>query len=122
MAQLDTQRRLTREFIAYDPTAIILIPTVVTAQSNGGSTRVDGPPRVSQQFKLIPMSHDRKPVVTVDGVDRMIDYTLLGEWDSSMELWDHWEGSDGSTFTIVAFADGMDYQKKGLVERRLPGR
>lgn len=122
MTELETQRRLTRDYIASDPTTVTLIPSIVTVLTNGGKDFSDGPPRLPQKFKLIPMTFNQRPTLTVDGVDRIIDYTLLGEWDSSMELWDHWEDSEGGTNTIIAFTDGHGYERKALVERRLPGR
>lgn len=118
---LDQQRRLTKWFIDEDPTTIALIPTEVVLQPSGGKRQVDGPARVPQVFKLIAMTFDQRPTVTIDGVERIISYTLLGEWDSTMELWDHWD--DGTDeYVIIAFAPGYDYERKGLVERRLPGR
>lgn len=121
MSTLATQRRVTAAFIADDPTSIELIPTEVTLLADGTKKHTDGTPRGPQNFKLIPMSFDQRPTVTTDGVDRIISYTLLGTYDSTMELWDHWtDGED--TFVIVAFAPGYGYEKKGLVERRLPGR
>lgn len=120
MMELDIQRRMTREFIASAPTEIVLIPTVSTVLPSGGKSSVDGTPRAAQNFKLIPMTFDQRPTITVDGVDRVISYTLLGEYDAAMAVWDHWTGDDGSVYTIVAFAPGHEYEKKALVERRLP--
>lgn len=120
MSTLDIQRRMTREFIAQDPTTIELIPSLVTLQSSGGKKRFDGPPRQPQDFKLIPMTFDQRPTVTIDGVDRIISYTLVGAHNCIMELWDHWT-DDEDTYVIIAFAPGYGYERKGLVERRLPG-
>jgi hypothetical protein len=121
MTTLSIQRRMTEAFIADDPTTIVLIPTQRTLQSSGDRTASDGPPRLPQVFKLIPMTFDQRPTVTADGVERIISYTILGTYDSIMELWDHWKDGE-DTFVIVAFTDGHGYEKKGLVERRLPGR
>lgn len=120
MSTVETQRRMTKAFIDEDPTTIVLIPTVRQLQPSGGERQTDGEPRTPQTFKVIPMTFDQRPTVTVDGVDRIISYTLLGEYNCTMELWDHWtDGED--EFVIVAFAAGFGYEKKGLVERRLPG-
>lgn len=122
MTELDVQRRLTREFIASGPTTIALIPSEAVVRANGGTSMSDGTPRTPQQFKLIPMTFNQRPTFTIDGVDRIIDYTLLGEWNSVMEVWDHWDDGEGGTNVIIALTDGHGYEKKGLVERRLPGR
>lgn len=118
---LDAQRRMTKWFIDEDPTTIVLIPTEITVQPSGDKRRSDGPPRAPQIFKVIPMTFDQRPTVTVDGVDRIVSHTLLGEHFCTMELWDHWiDGED--TYVIIAFAPGYGYERKALVEKRLPGR
>lgn len=118
-AVLDAQRRQTKAYIENDPTIIELIPTVTTVLANGGKSRDDGITRRPQQFKMIVAAYDQRPVITVDGVERIISYTLLGEWDCEMEVWDHWV-TDGCTYTVVALGEGYGYSKKGLVERHLP--
>lgn len=119
-ATLDLQRRQTKAFIAADTTVVTLIPTDVTVTTSGGRSKADGVPRVPQKFSLIPMSYDQQPRVTVDGIERIISYTLLGEWNCTMEVWDHWEGDDGGLYTVVAVVNGNGYEKKGLVECHLP--
>lgn len=120
-AILAAQRRVTRGYIDADPTTVTLIPSTVTVLANGGKSQVDGIPRTPQRFKLIQVAFDARPTLTVDGVERIISYILLGTHDSTMEVWDHWSGDDGSVYTIVALGEGFGYEKKGLVERHLPG-
>lgn len=113
------QRALTQRYIDYDPTTIILIPTVKTHTDSGSDVWTDGPPRMAQTFKLITIeatAHGHEPVSTQDGVERIINAVLLGAWDSVMEVGDHWRGADGRRYTIIALEDGHGYAKKGLVE------
>lgn len=117
---LAVNQAMTAAFIANDPTSIILTPQAIQVQGNGSRKLVAGTPRAAQDFKLIPMTFDQRPTVTADGVDRIISYTLLGAHDSNMEVWDTWTDTDGTIYLIVAMADGHGYEKKGLVERRLP--
>lgn len=119
MTTVDIQRRLTREFIAQDPTCLELIPQSLEVQGNGSKKLVAQDPREPQDFKLIPMTFDQRPTVTADGVDRIISYTLLGTHDCAMEVWDTWS-DDSGTYLVVAFAPGHGYERKGLVEHRLP--
>lgn len=121
MSTLEAQRRITKAFIDEDPTTITLIPTEIQVQPSGDKRRFDGAPRAPQTFKVIPMTFDQRPTVTVDGVDRIISHTLLGEYNCTMELWDHWDDGE-ETYVIVAFAPSYGYERKALVEKRLPGR
>jgi hypothetical protein len=119
--QQDIQRRMTREFIAQDPTTIALIPQQLEVQLSGSKKLVAQDPREPQDFKLIPMTFDQRPTVTADGVERIISYTLLGAHDCALEVWDTWSNDEG-TFLVVAMAPGHGYEKKGLVEHHLPVR
>lgn len=119
MTMLDIQRRLTREFIAQDPLTLELIPQALEVQLSGSKKLVAQAPREPQDFKLIPMTFDQRPTVTADGVERIISYTLLGTHDCAMGVWDTWSDDTG-IYLIVAFAPGHGYEKKGLVEHRLP--
>lgn len=117
---LDVNRAMTAAFIADNPTTISLTPQAIQVQANGSRKLVAGTPRAEQDFKLIPMTFDQRPTVLADGVERIISYTLLGTHDSVMEVWDTWTADDGTIYLIVAMAEGFGYEKKGLVERRLP--
>jgi hypothetical protein len=116
----EVQRRQTKAFIAMDPTDIVLIPVVETSTPSGGKIRKDGTPRAVQTFKVIVMTFDQRPTVTSAGVERLIDYTLLGEWNAVMAVDDKWQDEDGGWIEIVAFTDGHGYEKKALCARHLP--
>lgn len=109
-------RKQTQAFIATDPTSIVLIPSVRTRSASGGWTIEDGTPRPEQVFKMIPMTYQQKPTITVDGKERIVDYTLLGNWDAVMERGDHWTLPDGRRAEIIELAPGHGYETKGLVE------
>lgn len=120
MSYLATQRALTRKYIEYDPTEIALIPYVETPTATGGYTRSAGAAKPSQTFKKIAQAlFTSRPIVTVAGVERVIDYVLLGEWDSDMEVGDHWvEGPE--TYEILSIVAGHGYEKKAFAARKLP--
>lgn len=111
------QRDATHLMIEADPTTIALIPRDMTTKSRtGGQYREDMPARDPQVFKLIAMSYQEKPVVTPDGQERIINYTLLGDWDAVVEIGDHW--TDGEfRYEVVSIEDGHGYETKALVER-----
>jgi hypothetical protein len=117
---VEVQRRQTEAFIAMDPRAIILTPVVETVTAGGGRATVAGTPRVEQTFKVIPMTFDQRPTVTAGGVERIIDYTLLGRWDAEGEVWDRFTLDGGAEYyQVVAISDGHQYEKKFLCERHL---
>lgn len=115
---LSIMRRMTVSMIKTNPIAIALIPEVKVRKDNGTMSYEDGLPRPIQTFMLIPSSYQTKPTQIVDGVERVIDYTLLGRWDAQMERGDHWVGEDGKHYKIIELVPYMPYayEKKGLVE------
>jgi hypothetical protein len=119
MSERDAQIELTSAFIAADPTEVVLVPTVETITASGTKLRTVGTPRDPQTFKLIPMTFDQRPTVTADGVERIIDYTLMGMPDAVAELWDTWSTDTGDYYLVVAITDGHGYEKKLLLERHL---
>lgn len=121
MSYLDTQKALTTQYIQYDPTEIVLIPYVDTPSSTGGFTRAEGTPKDPQTFKLIAQaSFSTRPIVTIAGVERIIDYVLLGHWESDMEVGDHWtDPVDGALYEVIAIEAGHGYERKGFVTRKL---
>jgi hypothetical protein len=116
--ELQLQRRLTKEFIAWDPSTIVLIPQVRERTGSGGTDWIDGEPREPQVFKLITMSDSTRPVRSADGVERIVDFTLLGEWDCEMQIYDYWLDSNGARYEIIEIVPHNGYEVKGLVTRR----
>jgi len=120
--ELDQQRALTREFIASNPIYIALIPNVRVRQPSGGYALDEGVPRPQQMLRLIPRSHTEEPRMSTSaaatsdsGVQRRYDYTLLGEWDSTMQVGDEWETEDGQRLVIENMVSYNGYERKGLV-------
>jgi hypothetical protein len=113
------QRQMTAKYIQTDPTTIVLTPTVQHHTDSGSVVEEDGPDRAPQVFKLISLQftpREQLPNVTVDGVERIIGFYLLGEWGCVMEAKDHWVGADGRRYVIVAMMGGHGYETKGAVE------
>jgi hypothetical protein len=116
MIPIDLQRRSTQFMIDDDPTDIELIPRdLVTKSANGGQYQQPQSPRAMQRFKLIPMTSSQKTTVTADGRERIIDYTLLGAWDATVEIGDYWVDA-GKRYEVVALSPGHNYETKALIE------
>lgn len=119
-AYLTAQRAATVAYINDDPTTLVLVPRSRQATPSGGFTYVDGAPRPAQTVKMILLNSDQRPRVMVAGVERLIDYHMLGRWDMLVAVGDTWEAEDGTTWEIVGFSEGWDYMTKAHVSRVVP--
>lgn len=117
---LDAQRKATAAFIEDDPTTAALIPRTRTKTTGGGYTHTDGAPRPPQTFKLSLLGYDQRPSVTIAGVERVIDYHLIGPHDMQIEVGDYWVDDRGTRYEIVGFTEGWSYMTKAFVSRSVP--
>jgi hypothetical protein len=114
--ELDTQRRLTRAFIATMPVSVALVPRTRTKTSAGGYVFVNQPPRVPQTLRLIESSAIPRPVVTLDGIVREADFELLGAHDAEMGVYDVFS-IDGRQWEVVSLAHDNGWERRALVTR-----
>lgn len=117
---LTTQRALTLWFIQDDPTTLQLVPVSRVTTPSGGFTEVDGEPRAPQTVKMILLAYDQRPTLTVAGVERIIDYHMLGRWDMEAAVGDYWIDEEGTRWDIVGFSEGWDYETKAFASRHVP--
>lgn len=120
MTYLDSQRSATAAFIADDPTTVVLVPRDRVATPAGGYQYVDGTPRPEQVVKLILLNSDQRPAVTVAGVERLVDYHLLGPYDMQIAVGDLWDAPDGTKWEVLGFTEGWDYMTKAFLGRHIP--
>lgn len=120
--ELKVQRMLTKSFIDSAPVNVVLVPHQRVTKPSGGVAMTAQTPRPSQVFRLIPMSHTEHPArssstaaTSDEGKQRRYDYTLLGEWNSEMNINDQWETPDGQILVIENMVSFNNYEKKGLV-------
>lgn len=116
-SELVFQKQITRWFIDSDPSMITLIPRAKVATGSGGNQLVDQPPRPAQKFKLITMSDSTRPTPTADGVERLIDFTLLGEVGTVVAINDYWRDNDGTRYEVVELVPDNGYEVKALVTK-----
>lgn len=117
-AELETQRRLTADFIAADPTELTLIPSTRVRQPSGSWKAVEGPPRDPQLFKVITQADRNPPTLTVDGVERRADYVIVGPWDAELAPGDTWTDAEGRRYEVIELSDGYGYMTKAFVIAR----
>jgi|SRR4051812_9611977 hypothetical protein len=115
------QIAVTRGFVDMDPTCIELFPQVAVITPSGGRSYTRGESRGIQRFKLIPMTFDQRPTTTAGGVERIIDYHLLGTPDVVVEVNDvfSFDGFLTEYYLVVADTDGHRYERKVMCERHL---
>jgi len=121
MNEIEVQKQLTKWFIDSDPSMITLIPRVKSRANSGGSVFTDQPPRPAQKFKLITMTDSTRPTVTSDGVERLIDFTLLGEVGMVVAVHDYWRDPDGTRYEVVELVPSNLYEVKALVTKHGSG-
>lgn len=117
---LMAQRSVTLAFIADDPTVITLVPHARVKTPTGGFIESAGTPRAEQTVKTVLLSNDQRPVITVAGVERSIDYHLVGRWDMEIAVGDLWEAPDGTRWEVLGFTEGWDYMTKAFLGRHVP--
>lgn len=117
-AELQIKRRQTLAFIAANPYAVTLIPRVEVRTGAGGRVGSDGPPRLPQTLRLIDQSsasgNSPGALRSQDGLQRKGTHMLLGPYDASMALGDHWT-SGGKQYHISELLPDNGYEKRGMV-------
>jgi hypothetical protein len=117
---LTAQRRMTAALIADDPTSAALTPTTRVQKPNGGYTDMDSTPRKEQTFKLSLLAYDQRPTVTVNGVERLMDYHLIGPADMAIAVGDWWIADAGTKYEVAGLTEGWGYMTKAVVFRHVP--
>lgn len=117
---LSAQRKVTAAFIADDPTTAALTPTTRAKTPSGGYTDTVGTPRAIQTFKLSLLAFDQRPTITVAGVERLVDYHLIGPHDMAIAVGDFWTDVEGTRYEVVGFSEGWEYETKAFVSRVVP--
>jgi hypothetical protein len=116
-SSLAVNRRLTKKFIAVNPVSLILIPHEKTKKPAGGYTMEPQPARDPQTVSLLEPSSQPTPQITVDGVDREVEFQLLGEWDAQVARGDTFTHK-GKEWEVVDLWIDNGYEVRALVSAR----
>ena len=108
------QQKLTTAFIAADPLVVTLTPRSRTRTDAGGWVWANGTPRTAQSFKVVPMSDDVRPIVTLDGVERRSEFMLLCEHDAVIATGDTFT-YDSRQWEVIGLMAPLAYEKRALV-------
>lgn len=119
MSELAVQRKITKGFIAAQPVMITLVPRAQVKQPSGGTRWENGEPRVAQTMKIIEPTlgvGNTRPTVAVDGIERVVEYILLGAWDAVIGVYDTFE-HDGGRWEVVQLIHDNGYEQRASVAR-----
>jgi hypothetical protein len=111
----DIQRVNTTAFIDAHSVEVVLIPRTRGKSSTGTAMYVDGTARAPQICRLISMSFNERPAITVDGVERIATYTLLLEWDAIVARNDYFV-IGGVRYEVIEFVPYNGYEIRALVD------
>lgn len=120
-AELRLNRINTAAFIACKPVSIALKPQVRERTSTGGFQIKLSPARAAQTFRIIDLSSsymvDQPPQRTIDGVERTVEFMLLGNYDAQMDTYDIWVDDNGSKWELTQLFPDNGYERRALVVR-----
>lgn len=114
--ELEVQRKITHSFILTAPVVVVLVPRSRVKQPAGGVVLQAGTARPAQTMRLIEPSSVPAPVVTLDGVQRIVEFELLGEYDSTIGVYDTFE-LDGKHWEVVGLGFFNGWEQRALVSR-----
>lgn len=117
---LAANRKLTKAFIDVKPISIALTPRTKVKKPAGGWAWDEGAPKAPQVLTIIEqtgLSGQPKPTVTADGVERVVEFILLGEWNASMARGDVFE-HQGKDWEVVDLYFDNGYEQRALVSAR----
>lgn len=115
--ELTIQRKLTKSFIDTQPVSIVLTPRSLEKQSTGGKKWVEDTPRSPQTLRLIePSSSGPDPVRTADGIEREVEFILLGEHDAIIGQNDIFEYG-GLSWEVVQLMHFNGWERRATVCR-----
>lgn len=114
---LATQRRLTDAFIAVRPESIVFTPRNQMRRPAGGFAWTEGEPRPPQVVTFIESGSAPQPTVTLDGVERTVDFQLVASWDANIvrnDVFTH----QGREWEVVELFYDNGYEVRALVSGR----
>lgn len=120
MSELTIQRQLTKAFIDRIPVSLVLTPRTRTKQPAGGFVWTDGTARVEQVMTLVEqtgLSGQPQPRVTADGVERVVEFELVAEWNALIARNDVFT-YQGKEWEVVDLYFDNGYERRALVSAR----
>lgn len=120
LTELRVNRRNTVAFIAKNPSQLALQPQARQRTATGGFAATLSPARAPQTFRVIDLSSgynvDQPPQRTIDGVEKTVQFMLLGAYDTIINLYDVWTDANGQWQVTQVFPEN-GYEQRALAVR-----
>jgi len=119
-ASILANRKVTSAFIAANPVTITLTPRTWAKKPAGGRVLEEQAPRDPQVMTLVEqtgLAGQPQPTRTVDGVERKVEFMLIGEWDAKMARNDVFS-YQGKDWEIIDLYYDNGYETRALVSAR----
>lgn len=119
-ASLEVNRKLTSHFIAQLPTVLTFVPRTVVKLPAGGTKLVEGTPRDLQTVTIVEQSSlagQPDPTRTVDGVERKVEFQIVGEWDADIARYDTFS-YQGKEWEVIDLFFDNGYEVRALASAR----
>lgn len=113
-------RTLTKQFIDALPTTVVLTPHAQVRKPAGGFVWEAGEPREPLVVTLSEQSTiggEPRPQITVDGVERVVDFELVAEWDAPIARFDSFT-HQGKEWDVIDLYYDNGYEVRALVSAR----
>jgi hypothetical protein len=117
MIDLAVNRRLTKAFIDHYPVTLTLVPRAKVKKPAGGWAWEEQAPRDPQVVTLIEPGAIPRPTLTVDGVERMVDFELLAEHTAQVARGDIFV-HQGREWEVTEIAYDNGWEIRALVTGR----
>lgn len=119
-SELDHQIINTKAFIDANPVWLTLVPH--TREKTGTGTRyIPGTPRPMQKLRLIDQSSTSGPqpgaVAGSDGIQRRVEYQMLGLPDAEIGKYDRWQDAHGIWWEVADLLPDNGYERRAQVVR-----
>lgn len=117
---LVTNRRLTKAFIDHAPVTLTLTPRVKLKQPAGGWRWSNQAPRAPQVMSILEqgtVGGQPRPTVTLDGVERVVEFQLLAEYGAAIARGDIFV-HQGKDWEVVDLFHDNGYEIRALVSAR----
>lgn len=119
--ELRAQRKLTTAFIKTQPVVLTLHPRERVKQPAGGFTWTTDPegPRDPQTMRLNEPTlgvGNTRPTITQDGIERVVEFILLGAWDAEIGVYDVFDHG-GGRWEVVQLVHDNGYERRAIVAR-----
>lgn len=117
---LTVQRKLTTAFIAALPVVLILTPRSKHKLPAGGYELLEDAPRAAQTMTIVEQTGiegQPLPRVTQDGVERVVSFEIVAEWDAQISRGDVFE-YQAKDWEVVDLYFDNGYEKRAMVSAR----